>query len=129
MDITARAMSQHFTHNPSHACPPSVSADPSSFCLFALCPLSQGLFLPLSSCMDRDTQHLQGTRKGISTGCRTAHWKQTATAKETALALTHLASNSESKAVKLALNHLGLLELIGRKRKAEREKEKRKRMR
>lgn len=56
-----------------------------------------------------------------------AHWKQTAAAKQTALALTNLASDNESKALKLALNHLGLLELAGRERKVEREKEKKER--
>lgn len=50
-----------------------------------------------------------------------AHRKQRATANQTALALTNLASHNESKVLKLALNHLGLLELAGRKRKAERE--------
>lgn len=56
-----------------------------------------------------------------------AHWKQRATAKQTALALTNLAADNESKALKLALNHLGLLELAGRKRKVEREKEEKER--
>lgn len=57
-----------------------------------------------------------------------AHRKQTAAAKQTALALANLASDNESKALKLALKHLRLLKLAGRKRKVEgKAKEKRKR--
>jgi len=56
-----------------------------------------------------------------------ARWKQIAPAKQTALALTNLASDNESRALKWTLNHLGHLELAGRKRKTEREKDKKER--
>lgn len=127
MDLTATATSQHIAHNPSHTHPSGLSADPSSFCLFALCPLSQGLFLSVSHCAKTEIHTIYAElEKKYPQAAELTHWKQTTTAKQTALALTNLASDNESKTLKLALNHLGLLELAGRKRKVEREKEKKK---
>lgn len=82
------------------------------------------LFASLSSYKGKDTQKIRGIEKKHPQAAELVHWKQIATAKETALALPNLPSDNKSKALKLALNHLGLLELAGRKIKLEEKREK-----
>lgn len=107
--------------------PPGLSADPSSSLTCSLSTFPGSLFASLSSYKGKDTQKIRGIEKKHPQAAELVHWKQIATAKETALALPNLPSDNKSKAPKLALNHLGLLELAGRKIKAGREKGKRER--
>lgn len=119
VDLTTTATSQHIALNPSHAHPPGLFADPSSFCLLALCPLSQGLFLSVSHLARTEIHTIYAElEKKYPQAAKLTCWKQTATAKQTTMALRNLASDNESKALKLALNHLGLLGLSGKKEKS-----------
>lgn len=124
MQLNAAELSQHVTHNTSHTYPYRYLCWSLflSYLLFVHFPIISFCLSLILSCKGKDTHQLCRIEKKHPEAAELVHWKQIATAKETALALTSLPSDNKSKALKLALNHLGLWSLLAEKIKAGREK-------